>query len=80
MNPSLIFYGVAIIVLIIVVGLTLFTNRKKNDDGLTPLAGLAFGFILAGVIFSSYRLIGYLLMGIGAVLAVIDMQRRSKSR
>ena len=80
MNPTLIFVGVAILVLMIVVGLTFFTNRKKNDNVLTPLAGLAFGFILAGLIFGSYRLIGYPLLGIGVVLAVIDMLRRSKSK
>ena len=80
MNPTLIFFGVAILVLIIVVGLVFFTDRKKNDNGLTPLAGLAFGFILVGLIFGSYRLIGYPLLGVGVVLAAIDMLRRSKSR
>jgi amino acid transporter len=78
MNPTFIFIGVAILVLIIVVGLVFFTERKKNDTGLTPLAGLAFGFILAGLVFGSYRLVGYPLMGIGLALAVIDMLRRSR--
>jgi len=78
MSPTLIFFGVSILVLIIAVGLVFFTNRRKNDNGLTPLAGLSFGFILAGLIFGSYRLIGYSLLGVGVVLAVLDMQRRSK--
>jgi amino acid transporter len=78
MNPTFIFIGVAILVLIIVVGLVFFTARKKNDAGLTPLAGLAFGFILAGLVFGSYRLVGYPFMGVGLVLAVMDMLRRSR--
>jgi hypothetical protein len=37
------------------------------------LAGLAWAFVLAGIIFGEDRLIGYGLMGVGVVLAVIDV-------
>lgn len=52
--------------------------KKSPQKKLTPLAGLAFGFVLAGILFSDDRLIGYGLMGIGVLLAVIDIfiQRR----
>ena len=50
-------------------------NRKENR--LTPMAGLAFGFVLAGILFGDDRLIGYGLMGVGVILAVIDIVKRS---
>ncbi len=47
---------------------------------MTPLTGLAFGFILAGIIFGDDRLIGYSLLGIGVILAVIDIFKKLKSK
>jgi hypothetical protein len=40
------------------------------------LASLAFGFVVAGIVFGNdNRLIGYGLMGIGVLLAVLDIFR-----
>jgi hypothetical protein len=52
--------------------------KKGPQKKLTPLAGLAFGFVLAGILFSDDRLIGYGLMGIGVLLAVIDIFRQRR--
>jgi hypothetical protein len=55
-------------------------NKNKKEKRLTPLAGLAFGFILAGIFFGDNRLIGYGLMGVGVLLAIVDIFNKSKNK
>jgi RsiW-degrading membrane proteinase PrsW (M82 family) len=64
---------IAIVALAIVALLVFVVKGKRQEKTLSPLAGLAFGFILAGILFTSERLISYGLMGIGVALAVVDM-------
>lgn len=68
---------IAIIVLLIIALLTFITGSKRNR--LTPLAGLAFSFTIAGIVFGVNRLLGYSLIGIGIFLAVIDIFKKAKS-
>jgi RsiW-degrading membrane proteinase PrsW (M82 family) len=79
MNTSRIFIAVSIIVLAAIAVLVFFVRRERRDNRLTPLASLAFGFVLAGIIFGDERLLGYSLLGVGVILAVADMLRRSRS-
>lgn len=74
MNSSQIYILIAIIVL---AGIAIVL-RKKMPKPLSPLSSLAFAFVLAGIIFSEERSIGYGLMEVGVVLAVVDAVRRSK--
>ncbi len=71
MNTSQIYIIIAIAAFIFVVILFLAARRKGKK--LTPLVGLAWAIVLAGIIFSEDRLIGYGLMGVGVALAVMDM-------
>ena len=80
MNPTQIFIAVSIAVLAVIALLVFFLGKRRKESRLTPLAGLAFGFVLAGIIFGDDRLIGYSLMAIGVLLAVIDIFRRSRSK
>ena len=80
MNTSLIYIAVAIVVLAVVAILFFFVSKNRKENRLTPLAGLAFGFILVGILFGGDRLVGYSLLGAGVLLAVIDMFNRSKSK
>lgn len=48
MNPSQIYIAITIVVLAIIALLVFFIHSNKRDKTLTPLAGLAFGFVLAG--------------------------------
>ena len=80
MNPSQIYIAISIVVLAIIAVLVFFVNKNKKYKKLTPLAGLAFGFILAGIIFGDDRLIGYSLIGIGVVFAVIDIIKKIRKR
>ena len=78
MNALQIYVAIAIIILAIMVFLIVFGARKKKKEKLTTLAGLAFAFVLAGIVFGETRAVGYSLIGIGVVLAVIDIIIKSK--
>jgi len=79
MNTSQIYIAISIVVLAAIALLVIFLGKSKKENRLTPLAGIAFGFILAGIIFGDNRLIGYSLLGIGVIIAVIDMFKKLKS-
>jgi amino acid transporter len=76
MNPTQIYIAISIVVLAIIALLVFFVNKNKKGKKLTPLASLAFGFVLAGIIFGDDRLISYSLMGVGVILAIIDMIKK----
>ena len=82
MNTSLTYILISILVLAIVAVLVFIVSRNKTgkEKTLTPLAGLAFGFILAGLFASENRFVGYGLIGVGCFLAVIDMVNKLKKR
>jgi hypothetical protein len=73
MEVSQIYVLISIIILLIVIVLLILVKGNKKQKLLTPLAGIAFAFILAGIIFGDNKLIGYSLLGFGVLLAVIDM-------
>ena len=79
MNAQNIYIVIGIIVLAIIAVLVIFVGKKKQQKPLSPLGGLAFAFIIAGLIFGDDRLIGYGLMGIGVILAIIDIIKKRKS-
>jgi hypothetical protein len=80
MNISQIWIAVSIIVLAVIAFLVFFVNKNRKEKSLTPLASLAFAFVLAGMFFGDNRLIGYGLMGVGVLLAVVDIFNKSKAR
>lgn len=61
MNPSQIYIAISIVVLAIIALLVFFVRKNTKEKKLTPLVGLAFGFVLAGIyyisIFGDSRLI-----------------------
>jgi RsiW-degrading membrane proteinase PrsW (M82 family) len=78
MNISQIFILVSIVVLAVIALLVFFIRKNERQNRLSPLASLAFALTLAGILFSDDRLIGYGLMGVGVLLAVVDIFNRSK--
>ena len=80
MNASQFFIILPIVILAVVAVLVFFTARSRKKNSLTPVAGLAFGFVIAGLIFGADRLVAYSLLGIGVILAVVDMVRRVKNK
>ena len=81
MNTSQIYIVVSIAVLAAIALLVFFMGKSRKENRLTPLAGLAFGFVLAGIIFvDEGRLISYSLFGIGVIIAFIDIFKKLKSK
>jgi len=80
MISSQAYIAATIVILAVIATVFFFVTKKRQQSRLTPLAGLAFGFILAGLFFGDDRMIGYGLLGIGVILAVIDIVRRLKSK
>lgn len=64
---------ISIVVLALIACLVFFMNKGKSTKRLTPLAGLAFALVLAGLMFGENRLLGFGLLAGGIVLAVVDM-------
>ncbi len=77
MSASQVYIAIAIVVLAVIAGLVTFAGRRK-EKRLTPLASLAFAFVLAGILFSQERWLSYGLLGIGVILAVVDIFRKGK--
>jgi amino acid transporter len=73
MGSTLPFIIISIIVLLIVAVLVFFVSKNRSENHLTPMAGLAFGFILAGILFGESRFLGYSLMAIGLFIVVADI-------
>lgn len=78
MNVTQIYIVISIVVLAVIALLVFIVGKKGTKKRLTPLASFAFAFVLAGSLFGDNRLIGYGLMGVGVLLAVIDMYYKSK--
>lgn len=71
-------YILIAVVALAIIAVIVALRRKREQEPLSKLAALAFGFIIAGIIFGDNRLIGYSLMCIGVILAIIDIFRKSK--
>jgi hypothetical protein len=71
-------YILIAVVILAIIAVVIALVRKKEQKPLSKLAALAFGFIIAGIIFGDNRLVGYSLMGVGVILAIIDVIKKSK--
>ena len=63
---------ISIIALLVIFILMFFVKKNKRQKRLTPLSGLAFVFVIFGIVFGDSKLVGYSLMGIGVLLSLID--------
>ncbi len=79
MEASQVYISIAIVALLII-AIIVFFVKKNRKEKLTPLVGFSFAFILAGSIFGEDRLMGYSLMGIGVLLALIDIFKKAKKK
>jgi hypothetical protein len=76
MGVSQVYVVIAVGVLAAVAVLVFLVGRRGERNRLTPLAGLAWACILAGLMFGESRALGYGLLAVGVSLAVVDMVRR----
>ncbi len=70
----------SLVLLAIIAALVFLVAKKRGQTRLTPLASIAFVFIVAGIFFGDNRMIGYGLMGVGVILAVVDIVRKLGSK
>lgn len=84
MNDSTAYIAIAIAVLGVIAILVFIVKKDKREKSLSTLAGLAYAFVLAGALaglfFGENRWLGYGLMGIGIILAAIDIFMKSRNR
>jgi uncharacterized membrane protein len=80
MDASQVYILISIIILALVAIVLYFVSRKKPKEGLSKLAALAFAFIIAGIIFGEDRRIGYSLLGVGVLLALVDIFYKLRQR
>jgi hypothetical protein len=78
MEASQFYTLVSITVLVLVGILAFFVKKNKKDGKITLLAGIAIAFVLAGILFGNVGIIGYSLLGIGTILAIIDGIKKDK--
>lgn len=63
----------SVLVLVLVAVLMYFASRKQPEKRFSRLAAFAFAFIIAGIIFGEDPIVGYSLLGIGVLLALVDI-------
>lgn len=68
-----IYLAIAVISAAVIIFLLFLRNKNSKNKNLSPLVSAGFGFVLAGIIFGENRLIGYSLLGVGAILSVADI-------
>jgi hypothetical protein len=78
MSGSLPYVALSIVILGIVAILAVFISRKKKKAILSKLSAFSFFLIVAGIFWGENRFVGYGLIGIGIIFAVIDMVRKIK--
>jgi hypothetical protein len=71
---------ISIVVLLIIAILFFFLSKNKKKKTFSPLATIAFAFVLAGICFGDNRIIGYSLIGTGIIFAIIDIAKNKKTK
>jgi chromate transport protein ChrA len=80
LNLTPMYIAISIIALLIIATLVFFVKKNKKQKRLSTLAGLSFVFVIVGIVFGDDRLIGYGLIGVGIILAVVDIIMKSKKK
>lgn len=78
MGSNIAYILFAIVVLYIVGVVVLRFSKVKNVQKISPIGGLAFAFVLAGLLLGQNRWVAYTLLGIGVVLAIVDIVLRAR--
>jgi uncharacterized membrane protein len=78
MNMTIVYVGIVAGALLILAMLAYATVKSGRPSRLTPLAALAFVLVLAGILLGQERLIGYGLIALGVILALIDIVQKSR--
>lgn len=74
MTPSQIY----VLVVILFLALVFISINNSKPKRLSVLASVAFGLIVAGIVFGDNRSISYSLLAVGIILSAIDAYMKSK--
>lgn len=69
---------VAAVIIILFFVMMFIGNKNSKTKRLSILSSIAFGFIIAGIVFGENRIISYSLFVIGIILSVVDAYIKSK--
>lgn len=72
--------AIGVAVLIVILLLVFVIRNDKKPKKLSQLASVAFVFVILGIIFPGDRFLGYGLMSLGVLLAIIDVVLGKKNR
>ena len=78
MNTSIVYVGIVIGALLVLAMLAYATARSGRPGRITPVAALAFVCVLAGIVLGQERLVGYGLIALGVILALLDIVRKTR--
>jgi len=79
MNGSQSFIIITIMAILIVAMLVFIKAKRRRQNQIRLLVGLAFSCIVAGILFGENRYSGYGMMAMGVIVALIDILLRLMS-
>jgi hypothetical protein len=71
---------ISVLLLAFITFFLFFYRKKKGENRFTLTSILAFGFVLAGFIYGADRMIGFGLLAIGGILAIVEIFSRPKTK
>jgi len=78
MNMTVAYIGISVGALLILAMLAYASIKTRRPGRITVLAGLAFALVLAGILLGQEQLLGYGLIALGVILALIDIVQKSR--
>lgn len=67
-----------VVVVVLFLALVFISINNSKPKRLTVLASIAFGLIVAGIVFDENRSISYSLLAVGIILSAVDAYMKSK--
>jgi hypothetical protein len=56
----------------------ILAKKMRPETKISPLASLSFVLVIAGIVLGENELVGYTLIGLGLVIAFVDIFKKSK--
>lgn len=72
-------YVLTAVIALAIISIAVISRTKQKQKPLSKLGTLSLLLVIAGIIFSGTKLLGYDLIGLGIVLALLDILKRLKT-